>query len=70
MKIVSARVTKAGGMFDPLPEVFVTLEDGVEQRLFDFYPDELSFSAREFVGLTLAEAHDLKRKKDVAFLRS
>jgi hypothetical protein len=57
-------------MLGPMPEVFVTLENGVETRLFSFYPDEISFASAEFVGLTEAEAHQLRHKKDIAYLRS
>jgi hypothetical protein len=70
-KIVSARITPISrDRFGPPPEVFATLEDGREVKLFDYYPDELSFSEHEFIGLTEAEGRRLKFKKDVAFLRS
>jgi hypothetical protein len=58
------------GMFDPMPSVNVTYDDGTTQHLFDFYPDELSFSERDFIGLTEAEALALRHKKDVAYLQS
>lgn len=71
MKITNARITDMPkSMFDPMPIVYVTTEDGVEHRLFDYYPDELSFTPAEFVGLTLEEASRRKFTKDVAFLRS
>lgn len=71
MKITAARITPLPRSFsDPMPEVHVTTEDGTEQKLFEYYPDEISFNVEEFVGLTIAEAKDLKRKKDVAYLRS
>lgn len=71
-KIVSARITAMPqGLFDPMPKVMVVLEgETQEQTLFEYYPDEISFTAGEFVGLTVAEGHALKHKKDVAFLRS
>ena len=58
------------GMFDPLPKVAVTYEDGTTEDLFRFFPDELSFSPDEFKGLTREEAYALHAKKDVAYLRS
>jgi hypothetical protein len=71
MKITAARITPMPKKFsDPMPQVFVTTEDGHEQLLFEFYPDEISFRAQEFVGLTMNEARDLKRQKDVEYLRS
>jgi len=70
-KIVSARITDMPKSFrDPLPEVHAKLEDGSEVKLFEYYPDEISFRATEFVGLTIEQASQLKFKKDVAFLRS
>lgn len=70
-KIVSARITTMPrSFFDPMPEVHATLEDGGELMLFTYYPDEISFHASEFVGLTVSQANELKRNKDVAYLRS
>lgn len=58
------------GMFDSMPEVLVTLEGGQEEKLFSFYPDEISFTASEFIGLTKDEARHLKFKKDKQYLQS
>ncbi len=73
-RIVSARITAMprpmpDGMYDPMPKVFATTGDGVEHELFSYYPDELSFSPDEFVGITVAEARRLKFEKDVRYLR-
>ena len=57
-------------LFDPMPKVAVTYNDGNQETLFTFYPDELSFTEREFVGLTRGEAMSLRQRKDVAYLRS
>lgn len=71
MKIVSARITPMPkSLFDKMPEVYVTTEDGKEQLLFSYYPDEISFSPKEFVGLTIAEAIHLKFIKDRNYLQS
>ena len=71
MKILSVRVTEMPKAFgDEMPVVFGTLENGIEYRLFMFYPDEISFTADELVGLTIQEAADLRHKKDVAYLQS
>lgn len=53
-----------------LPKVHAKFDDGTEKELFSFYPDELSFSEREFIGLTEDQARDLRTRKDIAFLRS
>ncbi len=58
------------GMFDPMPEIVATFEDGSRKTLFAFYPDEVSFRPSEFVGLTEQEAHTLYQQKDTAYLRS
>lgn len=65
MKIIRARITMG-----PMPTVFATTEDGVEHRLFDYYPDEIRFDAEEFIGLTIAQAHHLHYERDRAYLRS
>jgi hypothetical protein len=58
------------GMFDPMPEVIATFEDGSSKSLFTFYPDEVSFRASEFIGLTEDEAKSLFHSKDISFLKS
>ena len=75
MKIISAIITEMPrpmpeGMFDPMPEVVATFEDGSTKTLFSFYPDEVSFEASGFIGLTEEEAHSLFQQKDTAHLRS
>jgi hypothetical protein len=58
------------GMFDPMPEVVATFDNGSTKTLFSFYPDEVSFVSSEFIGLTEDEAYDLFQRKDRAYLRS
>ena len=75
MKITNAIITKMPrpmpeGMFDPMPEVIATFEDGSTKNLFSFYPDEVSFTPSDFIGLTEEEAHTLFQRKDTAYLRS
>ncbi len=71
MKVVSARITEMPkSLFDPMPRVYVTLEDKTEHFLFDYYPDEISFTPSEFIGLTIAECIHLKFKKDRNYLLS
>jgi hypothetical protein len=52
-----------------MAEVHVTI-NGKEHYLYQYYPDEISFNEKEFIGLTLEEAKNLKFKKDRAYLRS
>ena len=69
--VVSARITPLPQRLgDPLPAVWVTCEDGTETKVFDYYPDELTFAADYFVGLTVEECRLLKLGRDRAFLQS
>ena len=51
-------------------DVKATFDDGNVEIVFDYYPDELSFSPDEFIGLTKLEACMLFRKKDIEYLQS
>jgi hypothetical protein len=69
--IVSARITPLPQhLFDPMPKVIVVDSAGSETTLFEYYPDEISFTAEEFIGKTIAAARQLKFEKDRAYLRS
>lgn len=71
MKVVSVRITEQPkSLFDPIPRVYVTTEDGVEHFLYSYYPDEISFTESELIGLTLEECGQLYTKKDINYLRS
>ena len=71
MKIKSAHITTyPKSLSDPMPQVYITLENNLEEFLFEFYPDEINFDQEEFVGLTVEEAKSLKFKKDKAYLQS
>lgn len=71
MKIVSVSISAMPkSMFDKMPEVTATFEDGTSKVLFSYYPDEISFCEAEIIGLTEDEAHQLKHDKDVRFLQS
>ena len=75
MKITSATITPMPrpmphGMFDPMPEVVVTFENGSTKTLFSFYPDEIYFLASEFIGLTEDEAKSIFHHKDISYLQS
>jgi len=56
-------------IFGPIPKVTAVFDDGEVKELFSFYPDELSFTEQEFIGLTEREARELRTRKDIAFLR-
>ena len=67
--IKSARITDMPkDLFDEMPKVYITYEDGKEEYLFDYYPDEISFTPEEFVGLTKDQAKHLKYLKDRDYL--
>jgi len=66
MLIVSVRIVVASFT----SSVYVTVEGGSEEKLFEYYPDELSFCELEFIGLTVLEASQLKFDRDVRYLRS
>ena len=76
MRIVAATigpmprpVEDPAGIFDPMPNVTVTFEDGQLKELFWFYPDELNFTESEFIGLTEQQARALRLRKDIEYLR-
>lgn len=70
-KIVACTISPMPkSLYDPMPEVTVTLADGSKHTLFSYYPDEISFAPGEFVGLTVEQAYELRHKRDVAYLRS
>lgn len=71
MKITAARITASGiGSKIDCGIAIVTLEDGSTRKLFSYYPDEISFTEDEFVGLTVLQALELRHRKDVAYLQS
>ena len=53
-----------------MPMVKVQFDNGEEKILFEFYPDEISFSESEFIGLTEESAHRLRFEKDKKFIQS
>jgi len=57
------------GIFDRMPSVTVTFEDGQVKELFCFYPDELTFTETEFIGLTEQQAYALRLQKDIDYLK-
>jgi len=40
------------------------------KTFFSFYPDEIRFDEGELIGLTEIEARDLRRRKDIEYLRA
>lgn len=71
MKIIKCKITEQPkSFFDPMPKVIATFEDGTTKELFEYYPDEISFTENEFIGLTEDEARHLKFIKDKNYLQS
>ena len=58
------------GMLDSMPKVKVRFNSGEEKTLFEFYPDEITFSESEFIGLTEESARRLKFERDKRFIQS
>lgn len=70
-EIATARITPLPKQLgDPLPEIWITLEDGTEKMLFTYYPDEISFTESDFIGLTEDEARTLKFGRDRSYLQT
>ena len=65
-KIISCEITELRFK----NEIDVMYDDGSVEALTCYYPDELSFDEREFIGLTEREASELIRNRDKAYLRS
>jgi len=70
IEISSIPRPKPIGLFDPVPLVTATFDDGSRKELFSFYPDEIRFDEGELIGLTETEAHEVRRQKDLAYLRT
>ncbi len=46
------------------------LDNGEFEDLFTYYPDELTFNASYFIGMTTKQATDYYHQQDIAYLRS
>ena len=69
-KITECRIDCSADIFD-IPNVHVKYENDTDfTLLFDYYPDEISFTPDEFLGLTTKEARTLKFTKDKAYIQS
>lgn len=69
-KIIKCRFTPMPkSLFDAMPQIYVILEgESNEQFLFDYYPDEISFTENEIIGKTMSECRTLKFQKDKNYL--
>ena len=70
VEISSIPRPKPLGLFDPTPVVTATFDDGSRKELFSFYPDEIRFDEGELVGLTEEQAHALRHRRDIEYLRA
>lgn len=70
--ITACRITAMPkSLFDPMPKVMVKLDNKEEEKeLFSYYPDEISFNSKEFIGLTEEQGRQLKFNKDKQYLQS
>ena len=62
-RIILCEITNMGFV----NEVDVMYDNGLIETVFKYYPDELSFNRREFIGLTKEEALELYGHKDIAY---
>jgi len=53
-----------------LRQVHAYFDDGTDAELCEFFPDEISFTESDFVGLTSSEAMTLRHRKNIAYLQS
>jgi len=68
--VVGPKISYMDALLGNLPKVTVTFDNGEEKMLFKYFPDEISFSEPELIGLTESEAKELKYKKDQRYLKS
>ncbi|MDP6587437.1 MAG: hypothetical protein QF535_22510 [Anaerolineales bacterium] len=51
-------------------QVWATYSTGVEEKLFAYFSDEISFDALELIGKSKQEALDFRHKRDVEYLQA
>ena len=51
-------------------EMQVRLNGGEWKRIFEYYPNELTFSTSEFIGKTEEECYEIRHNRDVAYIQS
>ena len=68
--IKSARIEQPKSIFDDGAKIYGTYEDGTEEYIVNFYPNEISIHVNEVIGKTKSEVIELKCKKDADYLRS
>ena len=69
-KITSATIHPYGTLDKYQNTVVAKFEDGSEEEVLTYYPDELTFSPDEFIGLDKAGVNVLFCRKDKEYLRS
>lgn len=67
--ITAVRITPPQ-QFGDMAHIHVKLAGNDESLLFSYFADEINFSPAELLGLTVAQANELRHKKDVAYLQS
>ena len=56
-------------VLDAPPAIHAWFSNGTDKNIFTYYPDEISFQESELVGLTEAQARQLRRQKDMQYLQ-
>lgn len=67
-ELTRAATTSAGGPGHVA--VLATFDDSTTVEVFTYYTDELTFTSDDLIGLTAAQARDLHRARDLAWLTS
>lgn len=63
--------TPENGLYQAIVRAgFTDNADEQATQIFSYYPDEISFQAKEFLGLTSKEALALFLERDMAYLQS
>jgi len=71
-RIVGVKIMEStiGDVIDGPPFVFASMEDGDDVPMFPFDRQTLNYDPAQFVGMSLDEAYEFKRIKDLIWYRT
>jgi hypothetical protein len=68
-KIITTEIVFQNVQFlGPVPIIVATFDDGTVEDLFEFFPEEMTFTPAELRGLNKTQALQLKTQKMKAYL--